>query len=555
MPRTRRSPRRSTIRLAIVVVLAALATGCELPGWITDFASADEPAPTTTPAATTTAPVAPGPTTASSTTTLPATSTTSAPSSDHTAAGLCERGTAPGPASPPSGAVRVDPGDDVAGIVRSRGAGATFWFAPGTHAVTASIDAQTGDRFVGAPGAVLDGGFRGVPAFAGGGTDVTIRHLTVQRFGTADGHGWVNGSAINRTVADRWTVEDSTVRLNDGNALFLGNGGVARRSCFADNGQTGLAAPSQVRNGAPVSLRGIVVDGNEVVDNNRNHLETAPGGCTGCTAGIKLWQTTGAVVSDNVIRGNHGVGLWLDNNNVDTTVSGNEVRDNDREGVMVETSYNARIVDNDVVGNAVVDGRGRTDNFPVAGIFVSNSGGSSRLAGPAVIEVSGNRLVDNWNGVVVFWDADRYCGSAADSSVGHCTLGGATLESCAAKVERPDSLDALIDDCHWQASGVLVHDNEFTMTPAFTSTCRTRCGRNGLTASTAPPTTKVRHRDGSVTSATNPLAAGWARLRVVDPARNRFTGNRYDGAWSFDLGVPGQPVGLTAWHNARQDTP
>ena len=465
----------------------------------------------------------------------------------------CDTGTSPGPSAAPPGAVVVDPGSDPAAIARTAPAGTTFWLAPGTHAPSAAIDAQTGDVFVGAPGAVLDGGYRAIPAFTGGGTDVTIRNLTIQRFGTPDGHGWVNGAAVNRSVAARWTVVDNTIRSNDGNALFLGDGSETRRNCFADNGQTGLAAPAQRRAGAFVSITGIVVADNDVRGNNRNDLESAAGACSGCTGGMKLWQTTGAIVTGNTVAANHGVGIWLDNDNVDALVSGNVVAGNDREGIMVETSYNTRVVGNDVTGNAVVAGRLRNDSFPVAGIFVSNSGGSNRLAGTPGIEISGNRVADNWNGVVVYWDADRYCGSAGDTSVGHCTLGGATLDACAAAVERPTSVDALIDDCHWRSTGVSVRDNDFSMSPSLTAACAARCGRNGLVATVAPPTTRVRLADGTIRTVPNPLAADWARARVADPSANRFSSNRYDGVWAFDLRVAGSALPSDAWHTAGQD--
>lgn len=541
------SPRHRHRRHAVLLAALTLSTGCEFPRWLSAIADA---ATTPAPAATTTVPPTTAPTT--TTTTTVATTTTTVPT-PAPATTLCASGTAPGPTTPPPGSVTIAVGTEPATITGAHGPGTTYWFAPGTHAATAVIDAQTGDAFLGAPGAVLDGGFLGVPAFKGGGTDVTIRGLTIQRFGTESGHGWVNGAAVNRSVAARWTVEDNTIRLNDGNALFLGDGSVTRRNCFADNGQTGLSAPAQKRNGAYVSLTDVVVTDNDVRGNNRNDLESAPGACRGCTGGMKIWQTTGAVVTGNTVAGNHGVGIWLDNNNVDALVAGNVVDANDREGIMVETSYNTRVVDNDVVGNAVVDGRRRGGSFPVAGIYVSNSGAAPALPGPVGVEIGGNRVRDNWNGVIVFWDADRYCGSAADSSIGHCTLGGATLESCAALVERPDPIGALVDDCHWRSAGVDVHDNEFSMSPALSAGCAGRCGRNGLVATAAPATTTVRAADGSVRTMPNPLAPDWAQARVTDPTSNRFRGNTYSGAWSFDHGAAGQRLTVDQWRAAGHD--
>lgn len=578
-PRRPRLPRRPG-RVGMVMIASIVAHGCHPGVPTTSRAGADEnPVTTTTsapssattttapttlpaPAPTTTSPLAPAPTTAppaeQSPTTVPVVPPTTppvvpTPPTTPTSALRCAAGTPAGAVTAPAGAVVITPADDATAITSAHGAGTTYWFAPGTHSIRAVIDVQTRDRFTGGPGAILDGGYRGVPALSGGGTDVTIDHLTIQRFGTEAGHGWVNGAAVNRSVAARWTIEDSTIRLNDGNAVFLGDGSVTRRNCFEQNGQTGLSAPAQTRNGAYISLTGITVTDNDIRGNNRNNLEAAPGACRGCTGGMKLWQTTGSVVRGNVVADNHGVGIWLDNNNADATIADNIVSGNDREGIMVETSYNTAVTGNQVTGNAVVNARSRGDNFPVAGIFISNSGGSSALPGTPAITVSGNRLVDNWSGVVVFWDADRYCSSASDSSVGHCTLGGPSVDECADNVSAPTSVDGLIAECHWQASAVRVTDNDFVMSTAMTDSCAGRCGRNGLIASSAPATTTVRRTSGQLTPVSNPLTPTWARDRVADPAVNRFWGNRYVGAWRFDLRTSSQPTNAAAWRAAGQD--
>lgn len=560
--------------------LATLTVGCDLPAWWVSAGPTAPPVttpqPTTTVAptstlvsttgvpsiTTTTFPVQPTttltpptvpPTTTAPTTTVPA---TPFPADAAAKLNLCGAGPGstptPGPVVAPAGAVSISPGSDPTTVTAGRPGGTTFWFAPGTHRPSAAIVAQTGDVFVGAPGAVLDGGYSGIAAFTGGGSDVVIRGLIIERFGTATGHGWVNGAAVNRSVAAGWRVENNVIRLNDGNALFLGDRSVTTGNCFDRNGQTGLSAPAQRRNGVYVSLAGLVVRGNEIRGNNRNNLEAA-GGCTGCTGGMKLWQTESATVTGNKVVSNHGVGIWLDNNNADSLISDNFVADNDREGIMVETSFNARIINNVVNANAVVDGSSRTDSFPVAGIFVSNSGGSTRVPGPVGIEVSGNHLGDNWNGVVVFWNADRYCGSASDTSVGHCTLGGPTLDQCAALAQKPVSVDGLLSECHWGVSGVSVTNNRFEISAAMRLGCGTRCGRNGLIASVAPVTNTFRFADGRLITFANPLDRNLARSRVVDPARNRFSGNVYSGSWFFDLASPGSKISLAQWRQSGQD--
>ena len=78
-------------------------------------------------------------------------------------------------------------------------------------------------------------------------------------------------------------------------------------------------------------------------------------GC-GCTGGGKFWETNGARVTDNYVHDNRGVGLWADSNNVGFRFEGNYISGNDAEGIMYETSYNAAILDNTFIRNALAQG-------------------------------------------------------------------------------------------------------------------------------------------------------------------------------------------------------
>ena len=77
----------------------------------------------------------------------------------------CENGL---PASPytsaPKGAVIVPAGDDSS--FDSSNPNTTYWFAPGTH-INLSVEAADGDTYLGAPGAIINGGNNIQYAFQG----------------------------------------------------------------------------------------------------------------------------------------------------------------------------------------------------------------------------------------------------------------------------------------------------------------------------------------------------------------------------------------------------
>ena len=79
----------------------------------------------------------------------------------------------------PSGAVLLHPTDSVNSIIAQHPAGTAYCFAPGTY-VSLQIAPKSGDRYVGQPGATLDGGGTALHAFLGGGDNVTIQNLVIQ---------------------------------------------------------------------------------------------------------------------------------------------------------------------------------------------------------------------------------------------------------------------------------------------------------------------------------------------------------------------------------------
>lgn len=402
--------------------------------------------------------------------------------------------------------VRIHPGDDVANVVNTSPAGSSFVFAPGTYLVGSPLNVQSGDNYLGAPGAILDGGYLNSQLFAGRADDVVVSGLTIRRFGTESGFGSVNSAAVNRSTGDRWTVTRSTFELNDGAALNLGSGSLTQANCFDRNGQYGVSVPGRSEQISQVRLIG-----NEFRNNNRSGLDGH--GCSGCTGAMKFWKVNGATISNNWIHHNNGVGVWIDNNNTAVVIDQNWVNDNTKEAIMYETSYNGRITNNTLENNTVIAGSARTDMFPKAAIFVSSSGGNPDTAGTAEVLVAHNTLNGNWNGITVFSDGDRFCGSITDTSVGHCTIHpGASNQACVDLASTGDGANFL-RTCYWSVRAVRVVDNSISISASMTSGCGGRCGR-GVSVEATKTSANAVFRSPSV-SVPNPLAGSAIRQATV----------------------------------------
>ncbi|WP_229858460.1 right-handed parallel beta-helix repeat-containing protein, partial [Streptomyces anandii] len=333
----------------------------------------------------------------------------------------------------------------------------TFWLKPGKHHLEpdrySQVIPKTGDRYLGAPGAVLDGRKTNQYAFGGTAGDVTIGYLTVQGFVAPQNEG-----VVNHDSADGWVIEHATIQHNSGAGLMAGAHQRVRANCLRGNGQYGMNA---YKGGGPIS--GLVVEGNEITGNNTEDWERRRPGC-GCTGGVKFWAVDGADVRGNWVHGNHGAGLWADTNNNDFRIEDNVLEANDGAALIYEASYNAVIRDNTIRRNNWAEGRryaDRGDSFPFATIYLSESGGEPRIkARTNRIDIYGNVLEDNWSGITLWENADRFCNSPANTSSGDCTL----LVKRSARCARPAITTApLYADCRWKTQRVDIHDNRFVL--------------------------------------------------------------------------------------------
>ena len=474
-----------------------------------------------------------------------------------------------GPASAPPGAVIVPSGDNAA-VFESPSTtepDKTYWFAPGVHTLGPNefgqIIPSTGDTFIGAPGATLDGQGLNQSAFDGKATGVTIEYLTIEDFNPPGGQG-----AVNHDSGTDWTIERNTIQDNGdtpnsgaGGALMMGSGDSYSYNCLSHNGEYGLNAAGT----------GTFFENNEVAWNGLADFPDV-NGC-GCSGGVKYWDSTNATVTDNYIHDNYNAGLWFDTDNVGALINGNYIARNWNSALIYEISYNALIEDNTFVDNAWGIGSYNTWSFPMAAVYLNGSGGSTGLDGGlySTLEVKNNTFTDNWGGVVAYQNPNRVCGSANNSSSGYCTVGNPafTTATCAANDTAgatPTQSPDYFDGCQWKTDNVEVTGNTFNFSPediiTGTDTLpdiqNSHCysGSNNLDYSDAPPVGN-RYLCGfnglfSIYGSTDPYAA-WVTPDAImgqgpDPDSNFFASNTYSGPWGFQAYVQGASPAATDLH-------
>ena len=444
----------------------------------------------------------------------------------------------PGPAEPPEGAVVINSGvlNELADKTADSPPGTTFWLAPGTHVLGDDqydqVQPKDGDVYLGAPGAVFDGRDVNRYAFAGTGSNVTIRHIVVRGFVAP-----VNEGVVNHDSADGWVIEHNSIEDNRGAGLMAGAHQRVRGNCLRNNGQYAMNAYA-----SGDRVTGLVVEGNEITGNNADDVESQNEGC-GCSGGIKFWAVDGADVRGNWVHDNPGVGLWADTNNNDFLIEGNVIENNDGAAIIYETSYNALIRNNTIRRNNWVEGRSfadKGDSFPAATIYVSESGGNPRVrARTDKIEIHDNELVDNWSGITLWENADRFCNSPSNTSTGYCTR----LVSDAAACSRPAiGTEPLYSDCRWKTQRVDIHGNRFSLDPAVIG-CTALCGRMAVLSNYGT------YPDWS------PYQGEGVRESITFGQDNRWHDNTYIGPWSFMAVDAEGVVNSVDWQAApyRQD--
>lgn len=456
-----------------------------------------------------------------------------------------------GPAKAPAHAVRVPAGDNSLLFRNPAQANTIYYFMAGTHTLGpgrySQIRPGENDVFIGAPGAILSGQMRNNYAFGPTARNVRIEHLTIQHFTPPSSEGAVTSNT-------GWTIAYNTVSHNiPGTGVYAGTDSIVKYNCLTRNGQQAFAAYTAVDTSrVTVGASRVVISHNEISRNNTCNFEAMshfpvqpPSGCAGqgessgcgCSGGGKFWATDNSTFNDNYVHDNYSVGMWADTNNTGLEIEGNYFSGNLSDGLIYEIGYNAVIRHNTFIRNAIGSGPYNA-GFPDSAVYISQSGGDSRVPGrySGKFQINGNLFIDNWSGVVLWENSNRYCTSSANTSTGDCTLvnpGVANLKTCSkAKLL---ARQPYLGDCRWRTMNVQVTGNVFRYTPGLVSTLCTKarfCGFNAIFAiyGTYPPYTAWK-----------------VPVAISDSQHNSFSNNTYYGPWRFLAFSQGGVIGWSGW--------
>lgn len=466
-----------------------------------------------------------------------------------------------GPTTAPAGAVTVPAGDNSDMNFALRQANTTYWFEPGVHhfgAAGGQIIPGNNATFIGAPGAILDGQKISQYAFTQQATGVTIKYLTIQNF-----VGNLNEGVVNHDAGTGWTVSNNTIQNNGGAGLFIGTDNVVNHNCLKDNAQYGFSLYKPSVEG-DFAIKNVTLDHNEIVGNNAADMEwnhdpttgarTTPTNC-GCTGAGKFWDVNGAKVTNNWVHNNKSVALWADTNNNDFLFEGNLIEDNDGEGIFYEISYNATIRYNTLRRNAWVKGQ-EDQGSPGAAIYLSESGGDSRLATPVTgsssLNIHDNFLEDNFAGISVYENSNRFCNSKGNTSTAYCTPFVTPTYMTESPAGLPFNYSTPYSDthpcytqvanepysanCRWNAQNISIRNNQLNFDPAKVPCAGTLCGVMGLYAT------------GSDNLTWSPYTTQEVQNNVMLNRNNKWSNNTYIGPWKFIVKFGGKDqIGWDRW--------
>jgi len=448
-----------------------------------------------------------------------------------------------GPTVAPAGAITVPAGNN-SGVNFTQD-NKTFWFAPGTHYLGtgsfAQIQPGTGSTYIGAPGAIIDGQHSNKYAFTQHATNVRIAYLEIRNFGVNNGDN-NNEAVVNHDAGDDWTIEYNNIHDVAGAGVFLGSNNIVRYNCLKDNGQYGFSMyKDPVTNDS--SIKNITLDHNEIAGNNTYDWESHIDGC-GCDGGGKFWDVKGARVTNNYVHDNKSVALWADTNDIDFLIQGNWIENNDSEAIFYEISYNVTIKDNVIKHNALVSGgqfAANGDDFPESSVYISESGGDSRVSstvtGSPTVTIANNLFLDNWGGITLWENADRYCNSPANTSDGYCTMVNPSVAKLSTCVSGTINNEPYKSDCRWKTQNVTISGNEFRITPANVNNCNTAyCGHMA-----------VLSNYGTYPS-WSPYKGTVIQQAITFNQNNHWTNNKYYGPWQF---VAEETGSLKSWNTWR----
>ena len=165
------------------------------------------------------------------------------------------------------------------------------------------------------------------------GSGSVVRGIGVRRYATS-----LPLMGTVRVLASSVMLENVHVADNATQGIFVNKTGVTLRKVTSQrNGSMGVQA---------VYADGIKVEGSRIGDNNVERWNMAP-----AAGGLKITRSRGLTFKNNVFSGNHGTGLWMDESSYDAKIIGNDMTGNASHGSSFEISSNAIFADNLVAKN------------------------------------------------------------------------------------------------------------------------------------------------------------------------------------------------------------
>ena len=216
------------------------------------------------------------------------------------------------------------------------------------------------------------------------------------------------------------------------------------------------------------------------------------------------------------------------------------ITDNTAEAILYETSYNFHITNNYIARNGWVQGL-ENQGFPNPAIYISESGGDARVGSTyTTSEVANNTLVDNWGGVTLWENANRYCGGAGGDH--ECTLVNptvATRRTCSDHPARHHPLHRRLPLEGPERSACTT--TPCTLTRANIPHCTTAndCGDNALVSQYGTC--------GGPCSPGDPYLATYVEDNITFHQNNHFINNTYHGPWRFEIHEQNNLVTFSTW--------
>lgn len=245
-------------------------------------------------------------------------------------------------------------------------------------------------------------------AFHGRADGVRIEGFEISQYANPARQGVVNpreGQA--GSPGFDWTVVGNTIRSGHGWAIKVEKSIVITDNVLVDNGQGGVGGAAD----------DLTIEHNEITESCRNGIK-----CVGWEGGAMKVKANGVLVAANLVHRNAGHGLHTDIGSTNVLVAGNVVHGNDGVGI-----------DQEIGGEAVIRDNVVTDNgweVSEPGILVLSSRN---------VTVTGNRVEDNWQGIVL-----RQDGRTSLGRLDNVVVAGNTVVLAAGTETGVGGLDASI---------------------------------------------------------------------------------------------------------------